>query len=232
MEIPHEQKSTGRPWLKPVLLFACLFAALLAARFFHLGDKLSVAKEWIASLGSWGPIAFIVIYIVAAAAMIPGTILTVSAGALFGGVPGVMYVSIASTTVAALCFVIARYIARDAVKAWLADKPSFSHLDDMTERQGVWVVAVVRLVPLFPFNLVNYAFGLTRVGFWSYVITSWLCMLPGTTVYVVGADSVVQVLSGGAIPWLWIGVSLGLLIVLGYVGVVLKRKIRAPEQKG
>src|ERR1043166_4149567 len=101
------KQASSRPWLKPVILLTVLAAALGAAWYFKLGDKVGELKGWVGSLGNWGPIVFILIYIAATVAMIPGTILTAAAGALFGPVAGVIYVSIASTVASALCFLIA-----------------------------------------------------------------------------------------------------------------------------
>ena len=120
--------------------------------------------------------------------------MTAAAGALFGSFWGVVYVNIAATIGAALAFLVARYWARRAVVNWLQGNARFQKLDALTSKHGAVIVAVTRLVPLFPFNLLNYGFGLTRVGFWTYLFWSWLCMLPGTVLYVVGTDAVLTAL--------------------------------------
>ena len=116
----------------------------------------------------------------------PGSALTAVAGGLFGSVVGTVAVSAGATIGAALAFLVARYLARSSVEKWLEGNQKFQRLDRLTERQGAVMVAITRLVPLFPFNLLNFGFGLTRVPFWTYLIFSWLCMLPGTILYVVG----------------------------------------------
>lgn len=212
-------KAPGR-WWRPVLLLAMIVTLVVIAKVFHLGGKLGAVQDWIRTLGVWGPIVFITIYALATIVAVPGSALTIGAGALFGSVQGVIFVSIASTLGASLCFLIARYVARNAVAGWLAKNEKFSRLDALTERHGAIIVAITRLVPIFPFNLLNYGFGLTRVRLRTYVLWSWLCMLPGTVLYVVGADAVATALSDGKVPWLLV---LVIIIVMAFLAVVVKK---------
>jgi uncharacterized membrane protein YdjX (TVP38/TMEM64 family) len=168
-------------------------------------------------------------YAAAVVAALPGSALTVAAGALFGSVLGVIVVSIASTLGAALSFLVARYFARGAVAGWLSDKEKFRRLDRMTEEQGAIIVALTRLVPIFPFNLLNYGFGLTRVPFWTYVFWSWLCMLPGTVLYVVGADVVTKAVVQGEVPWLLVGALVAAAAVLAVLVRQARRKLQDRE---
>jgi uncharacterized membrane protein YdjX (TVP38/TMEM64 family) len=104
------------------------------------------------------------------------------------------------------------------VGRWLSGNEKFRRLDRMTEQHGAIIVAVTRLVPLFPFNLLNYGFGLTRVPFWTYLFWSWLCMLPGTVVYLVGTDALIRAVTTGEIPWAAVGVFVvALAVVIGAV---------------
>jgi uncharacterized membrane protein YdjX (TVP38/TMEM64 family) len=136
-------------------------------------------------------------------------------------------VSIASTLGASLAFLVARYFARDAIARWLSKKKTFRKLDEMTEKRGATIVALTRLVPVFPFNLLNYGFGLTRVPFWTYVFWSWLCMLPVTIVYVVGTDAVTRAITQGEIPWsLVIGVAVA-AVLLTFLVRLAKAKLQS-----
>jgi uncharacterized membrane protein YdjX (TVP38/TMEM64 family) len=216
----------GRGLWKPALLIAVIVALAVVAKVLGLGDRLKDLQSWIDSLGPWAPAAYIGTYVAATVAMVPGSAITLAAGALFGSVWGVVYVSIASTTGAALCFLIARYFARDSVARWLSDNERFARLDTMTERQGWLIVAITRLVPIFPFNLLNYGFGLTRVPFLTYVIVSWLCMLPGTVLFVVGADTVVTGIREGHIPWALVGVVVTTIVVLAVIVRQARRHLR------
>ena len=186
---------------RPIILVGVLVGLMALAKVFNLGEQLGLFRNWVESLGVFGPVAFCALYIAAVIAMIPGFAITVGAGALFGAFWGSVYVSISSTIGAALCFLIARYLARDSVSTWLSGSPKFRHLDDMSEQHGAAIVAITRLVPLFPFNLLNYGFGLTKVKFNTYILWSWMCMLPGTVIYVVGTDAFVFTLREGEIPW-------------------------------
>ena len=199
---------------KPILLLAVVVAALVAAKVFNLGEQLAGLQGWIHSFGPWGVAVFVVLYVVMTVAMLPGSVLTLAAGAMFGSLVGVIAVSIGSTIGVSLAFLISRYFARDAVEGWFSGNEKLHKLDQMTERQGAAIVAITRLVPLFPFNLLNYGFGLTRVKFGTYVLWSWLCMLPGTVLYVMSGDAVAQGLAGGGIPWGLVAAVAGIAVVL------------------
>ena len=204
-----------RAWLKPVLFVVALAAILVAFKVFGLGDRLVELRAWILALGPLGAVVFVLIYGVATTVALPASVLTVAAGAMFGSVLGVVLVSVGSTLGAAGAFALARWLARDAVSRWLAGNEKFRQLDALTERHGAIIVAIMRLVPIFPFNLLNYGFGLTRVSFGTYIFWSWLCMLPGTVLYVVGADAVAQGLAEGRVPWALLGALVAAIVVLG-----------------
>ncbi len=222
-------KDKAPGWWRPVLLIAVIVAILILAKLFNLGERLGDLRNWIEGLGAWGPLVFILLYAIAVVAALPGSALTVAAGALFGSVLGVILVSLASTLGAGLCFLIARYFTRDAVGRWLATKEKFRRLDQLTEEQGAIIVAITRLVPVFPFNLLNYGFGLTKVPFWTYVFWSWLCMIPGTVLYVVGADAVMSGIAQGGIPWTLIGVVIATAVILTLLVQQARRKLKPKE---
>ena len=115
--------------------------------------------------------------------------------------------------------------------AWLAGSERFARLDRLTGRHGAVIVAITRLVPLFPFTLLNYGFGLTRIRLRTYVFWSWLCMLPGTVLYVVGADAVARALVSGRIPWTAAGVAAGALALLAVLSLRLRRVLAAREER-
>jgi uncharacterized membrane protein YdjX (TVP38/TMEM64 family) len=160
-----------------------VFALLIAARWLGVGAALRELLEWISSLGAIAPVVFILAYIVACVLFIPGSIMTIGAGVLFGVVRGSIYVSIGATIGATVAFLIGRYFARDWVAAQLAGKATFNEIDVAVGREGWKIVGLTRLSPVFPFNLLNYAYGLTRVSLRDYVIASWIGMLPGVVMY-------------------------------------------------
>jgi uncharacterized membrane protein YdjX (TVP38/TMEM64 family) len=212
------------PWWRPVILLAVITTIFLLGHRFGLGDRLGVVRDWIQSLGAWGPVIFVLFYAASAVVAIPGSILTVGAGALFGTLLGVILVSIASTLGASLAFLVARYFARDAVTRWLSSNEKFRQIDQLTARRGAMIVGLTRLVPLFPYDLLNYAFGLTNIPFRTYLFWSWLCMLPGTVLYVAGADALFSGISRGEVPW-------GLIAVMGAAAVVVIILVRYARRK-
>jgi uncharacterized membrane protein YdjX (TVP38/TMEM64 family) len=213
--VGRPQKS--RDWWKPVLLIIVIVVLFVVVNYSGVGAKLVTIQDWMPSLGIWGPIAFFFIYLALVLLTFPGILLGPLAGLLFGSVVGVILISIASTVGAGLAFLIARYFARDAVARWLAKSQTMRRLDEMTEKQGVFIVAITRLVPLFPFTLLNYGFGLTKVSFKTYLFWSWLCMLPWTVVFVASGDASLQWLSKGTIPWILIGCIIATVLCLEIV---------------
>lgn len=221
------KETAGRKGLwKPVLLLAAVVTVMVLAKVFGVGEYLKVLQGWIRDLGFWGPLVFILLYALATVAALPGSVMSVFAGAVFGPVIGVAAVIVGATLGASLAFLVARYFARDAVASWLSTKEKFRQLDDLTERRGAIMVAVTRLVPLFPFNLLNYGFGLTRVPFWTYVGWSFLCMLPGTVLYVVGASAVTEAIAEGRVPWVLVFVVAAILLIITFLARFAKRRIQ------
>ena len=211
---------------RPILLVALIITTFILAILFGVGEKLGVLREWIQSLGVLGPAVFVGLYVLGVVAGIPGSALTVAAGGLFGSWLGVILVSLSSTIGASFSFLIARYFARDAVAHWLSRREKFKKLDRMTEEHGAVMVAITRLVPIFPFNLLNYGFGLTGIPFWTYLFWSWLCMLPGTVLYVVGVDAVIQLIVLRKVPWTLFGVIAGVGVLLALLVKFARRKIK------
>jgi uncharacterized membrane protein YdjX (TVP38/TMEM64 family) len=169
--------------LKITIGLVALIVLLAAARWLGVGGALRSLLEWISSLGTIAPLVFIAAYIVACVLFIPGSIMTIGAGVLFGVVRGSIYVSIGATIGATLAFLIGRYYARDWVATKLAGNSTFNEIDAAVGREGWKIVGLTRLSPVFPFNLLNYAYGLTRVSLRDYVIASWIGMLPGAVMY-------------------------------------------------
>ena len=215
-----------KDWWKPVVFIVIIITLFIVVNVYGFGGKIEELQHWIRSLGLWGPIAFFVIYLGAVIVTIPGTIFGVIAGALFGSLIGVALISIASTAGASLTFLIARYFARDAVARWLSTNKSMKRLDQLTEDHGMIIVGLTRLIPLFPFTLLNYGFGLTRVSFKTYVFWSWLCMIPGTIIVVVGTDVLMQGITQGRVPWELIGVLVITGLALAFIAWYARRQLQ------
>jgi uncharacterized membrane protein YdjX (TVP38/TMEM64 family) len=150
---------------------------------FYPQELLQNALEWIESLGVLGGVAFIALYIVATIAFLPGSILTLGAGVVFGVVLGAIYVFIGATLGAIAAFLIGRYWARGWVSQKIAGNPKFAAIDKAVAAEGLKIVLLTRLSPIFPFNLLNYAFGITGVSLKNYVLGA-IGMIPGTILYV------------------------------------------------
>jgi uncharacterized membrane protein YdjX (TVP38/TMEM64 family) len=161
-----------------------LLAVLVLARALPTERLLGVVRAWIDGLGLWGPLALGAIYILAALLFVPGSLLTLAAGAIYGLLLGTIIVSVASTTAAALAFLIARHAARDTVRRKVERSPRLAAVDAAIGEEGWKVVMLLRLSPAVPFNLQNYLYGVTAVRFWPCVLASWLAMLPATFMYV------------------------------------------------
>ena len=138
-----------------------------------LGESLGRFRGW-----AWGPVVFAAVYALACL-VLPGSLITLAAGSLFGVVVGSAVVSVASVTGASLAFWLGRTLARG-----LVGNRRFRALDQAVAAGGFKIVLLTRLSPLFPFTLLNYAFGLTKVRFRDYALASWIGMLPGTVMYV------------------------------------------------
>ncbi|MHC5036709.1 MAG: TVP38/TMEM64 family protein [Planctomycetota bacterium] len=223
---PEESASHGQGKWRPILLLLFIVCALVAAKLLGLDRQLGNLEAWIKRLGPWGPLAFIGIYTLAMIAAIPGSILIITGGVLFGTWLGTGIVSIASTLGASLCFLISRYFARAATARWLERSERFRRLDKMTEEYGHVIVAITRLIPIFPCSLLNYGFGLTGVGFWTFVFWSWLCMLPVTFLFVAGGHVGTQILKG-RVEWPVIAVACSVFVLLLILIAILRRKWKA-----
>ena len=182
----QEQKGNNyRPALtKAVPVLLSLAALFIAVRYLGIQDLLRAALDWVAGLGAWGIAAFVVLYVLATVLFLPGSILTLGAGALFGVLKGSIIVSLAATLGAVAAFLVGRYFARGWVAARIAGNPKFQTVDQAVAREGWKIVGLTRLSPVFPFNLLNYAFGLTSVSLRDYFWASWIGMIPGTVMFV------------------------------------------------
>ncbi|MPZ21520.1 MAG: hypothetical protein GEV06_27060 [Luteitalea sp.] len=184
-----------------------LLSLTAAAGILLLVLRLPVAQAvvdlvtWIRGAGATGVLVFALVYVTAVVALLPGSILTLGAGFLYGPLVGTLLVSPVSVAAATVAFVLGRTAARDWIAQRMAGVGRFDAVDRAVGHEGFKIVLLLRLSPLFPFALLNYALGLTRVRLRDYVIASWIGMLPGTVLYVyLGSllTSATQLASGAA----------------------------------
>lgn len=208
--------------LLPRLLFITLLALALAAAWFYR-DRIDPAgiDAWLREAGMLGPLLFIALYALAAVLFLPGTIMTLAGGALFGPLWGFAFNLTGATLGATLAFLSARYISGD----WVARRGGarLQALVRGVEDEGWRFVVFVRLVPLFPFNLSNYALGLTRIPLLHYVIASFCAMAPGAFVYTWLGHAGREALTDGEDPARTLLLALGLLAALIFLPRVIKR---------
>lgn len=209
------------------VVFTLLVAAIAMALLYRKQIDSAALESWIHGAGMLGPLVFIVIYALATVLFIPGSVLTLAGGALFGPVLGTLYNLTGATIGATAAFLIARYLAYELVEQKTAGR--LKQLKKGVESEGWRFVAFVRLVPLFPFNLLNYALGLTRIKLWHYVVASCLCMLPGALAYTYLGYAGREAATGGEGLIQKALLSLALLAVVAYLPRWLKRRHRAPQ---
>jgi len=180
-------------------------------------------RNWIGSYGALAPIIYMLVYTVAPALFLPGLPITIAGGILFGPLWGVVYAIFGSTAGACVAFLVSRYLARELVERHLKS-PRWRRLDKGVEKHGWKVVAFTRLIPLFPFNLLNYAFGLTKIGFRQYAVATFFCMLPACIAFIVFSSSLLDLIRGKVSLTFIIGI---ILVVLVSMFPLFYRRYRA-----
>ncbi len=170
--------------VKIILSIIVIAVLVVTAKYFDLQQVFRDTLAWISGLGSVAPLIFIAIYILACVLLLPGAILTLGAGVVFGVVKGSIVVSIGSTLGATCAFLVGRYLARGWVSGKISGNEKFKAVDEAVAQEGWKIVLLTRLSPVFPFNLLNYTFGLTKVSLKQYFLASWIGMIPGTIMYV------------------------------------------------
>jgi uncharacterized membrane protein YdjX (TVP38/TMEM64 family) len=216
-----------------VVIFVVVVIALLtAAATLPIVDWVRWLLTWVEENRAVSWAVFIVVYIVATVFLVPGSLLTLGAGFVFGLPIGFVIVSFASVAGASCAFLVGRFFVRGWVEGKLVNMPRFNALDRAVGEKGWLIVLLTRLSPAFPFNLLNYALGITQVRFTHYVLASWLGMIPGTVLYVYFGSVALDIaeLFSGNLPesdasvWLFYG---GLTATLVLTVVITRFATRA-----
>jgi len=207
-----KEKKKGRI-LKRILVLAFTIAAIYAIRFTGATHYLEqdALKSLIQGYGTLAPIIYVLVYAIAPALFLPGLPITLAGGILFGPIWGVVYTITGATAGACVAFLVSRYIARD----WIEDKlksPRWRRLDEGVEKRGWKIVAFTRLIPLFPFNLLNYAFGLTKIKFLHFAAATFIFMLPACIAFIVFSSSLPDIVRGKISREFIIGICLVILV--------------------
>mgnify|MGYP006279168199 CR=1 FL=1 len=181
-----ETKNNKKNIIKIVALVGII--AIVIAVLNHFGlikyfKKPQLLKEWITGLGALGPVIYIGLYVAACVFFLPGSALAIVSGLAFGPWMGAVWASTGATIGATVAFIVARYVARDMVEGWISKNKKLKKIDDGVEKQGWRMLMFTRLVPVFPFNVQNYVYGLTNIKLGVYILVSWICMVPGAIAF-------------------------------------------------
>ena len=214
--------------IKILIAVGIVTVVYLVLRHYGITDDIRLEnvpkiKTWVTGFGKIAPLVYIGLYLVSTVFFLPGTPVTVLAGFIFGPLWGVFYASVASIISVSVAFLIARYVARELVERWVKDNAQFRKIDEQVEEHGWRILMFTRLVPIFPFNLQNYAYGLTIIRFSTFVLVSAIFMLPGTAVFVQFGGAFV---SGEGDIWktlLYLGVAGVLMLLLSLVPKLLRK---------
>lgn len=215
------------------LLAFLIVAMLIAIGFLPISHWLKLLQSWIESLGALAPIVYVLVYISTTLLLIPGSLLTLGAGGIFGFWRGFAVVFVGANLGALGAFWLTRTFLRQRVALWAAGNPKFAALDRAIGREGFKMVLLSRLSPVFPFTLLNYFLGLTTVRTSSYVLANLIGMLPGTFLYVylgVTARDALGASSGGVGTWQLVLRIVGLLATVAVVVLITRTAKRAMAQ--
>ncbi len=234
----HDQRRT-RNIYRLILAILIVAGVVTAGILLPVKQYLQAVLQWADSLGTAGPVVVAASYIVACVLFLPGSILTLGAGALFGVVIGTITVSIGSVLGASAAFIVGRTFARDWVAKKVAGNAKFNAIDQAVGQQGFKIVLLTRLSPIFPFNLLNYALGLTKVKFRHYLLGSWIGMLPGTVMYVYlgsAAGSLVNAAAGNVQQtpaqqaFFWVGLAATIVVAMFVTRIARKALAEATTE--
>lgn len=215
-------------WPKIVTAVAVVALAIVVWTLLPLDEWIEAFRSWVAEQGLWGHVAFVLVYMVATLMLAPGAPLTLAAGLAFGfaAFPTVV---LGATAGAGLAFLSGRYLARGWVERQTRKSRLFRAVDSAIESEGWKIVGLMRLSPLVPFNLQNYFFGATSVGFWPYLLATFFGIMPGVLLYIwigtlgAAAGSGLDASEGDAGFYKWTGFVIGLLAT-AVVTVIISRK--------
>jgi uncharacterized membrane protein YdjX (TVP38/TMEM64 family) len=229
------------PLLQGGALAVIVVSVLLTLRRLPVDPVVRSLSGWLEGLGPRAPVIFGLLYVLAVVLLVPGSALTLAAGAFFGLAGGVLVASVAATTGSALAFLIARYLARGRITHLLERYPKFCAVDRAVSAGGWKIVVLLRLSPVIPFNLQNYLYGLTGIRFWPCVLASAVAMLPGTFLYVylgylgragleaAAGDSQTASLAGWALAVVGLVAT---VVVTVYVARLARRALRQQGEMG
>ena len=229
---PNKGSNAGRLVGIGVALVALVVIARLTGLSEYASlDGLNRLRDWINGFGLVAPLVFVTIYAVATVAFLPGTPLSLLAGLVFGPFLGTLWAVIGATIGATLAFLVGRYAARGLVEGWTANNERVKKLDEGVERQGWRMLLITRLVPLFPFNLQNYAYGITKIGLGTYVLLTAVCIIPGAAAYTFAGGSLASAQQDLTRTFVYLGIAAVFFVVVSLIPGLLRRRARGGHEE-
>lgn len=220
---------------KWVALGLGLILVSIALSFLPVAQWVKAFTDWVRDLGLAGAFIFIAVYALAAVLFLPGAIFTIAAGLVYGIAGGTVVALAGATLGAGLAFLVARYLVRGRIEEFARKHRKFGAIDKAVGDEGWKIVGLLRLSPLIPFNVSNYFYGVTSIGFWPYLLASCLGMLPGTLLYVyLGAIGQAGLEGGkqGYSPLQWTFLGLGLVATIAVTVFVSRVAKKALQKSG
>jgi uncharacterized membrane protein YdjX (TVP38/TMEM64 family) len=182
---------------KIFVVLVVIAAIVIAYRFLSVSEWLKHFQTYVRGLGAIGYVVYIIVYALCVVAFVPASILTIGAGAIFGFAGGTIVVVIGATIGATLAFLLARTVMRKRIEKMTERNKKFRALDRAIASEGMKIVFLVRLAVVFPFTWVNYAFGLTAIPLWRYILATFLGIIPATAAFVFASSAAARAATGG-----------------------------------
>jgi len=190
-------------------------------------DNLNLLRDWIYGFGAIAPLVFVAGYAIAVLAFLPATPLTLLGGLVFGAVWGTLWAWVGATVGATLAFLMGRYAARGLVESWKENNERVRNLDEGVEEHGWRMLLITRLVPVFPFSLQNYAYGLTKIGLLTYVLLTAVFIVPGVAVYTFAGGSLATARENLTQTFLYLGIAAVLFVLISLIPGWLRKRSRS-----
>lgn len=221
-----EKKGNKKKLIITVVVIAV--AAFLAHRLGlaeHISmNNLNRLQAWIQGFGAIAPIVYILLWIAACVFFLPGLPIAILGGVAFNPIPAIIYASVGSTLGATAAFLIGRYAARGMVEGWIEGNEQVKKIDEGVKKNGWRMLMLTRMVPVFPFNLQNYVYGLTDIKVLTYALVSWICMLPGTIAYIMASSALARGEGNLGTTFMYLGIAALFFVILSLIPKFLAKK--------
>lgn len=224
----NDRMSWRKPVVSVLIVAAGVFVAWKLGAFELLTvDNIDRIDAWFDSLGLWAPLVFVSLWIAACVFFLPGLPISIAGGLIFGAVWGTVWTTIGANIGAAAAFLIGRYMARGMVERQIRGNATLQKIDEGVKQQGWRMLMITRLVPIFPFNIQNFVYGLTDIKLSTYVLVSLPAMLPGTIAYNFAAGSV-RTGDFGKTLW-YLGIAAVFFVLMSLIPSWIKKWLGAEE---